>query len=271
MEIQEERVSNTPWQIRCTAEQKRFFQKFVESTGLNASEAVLKAFESFQIQSEDENNESKKILLEADILVSRLQTMIRSQLVTALEKQKQCDEERNLLEKEKDKYQFFYDETLNKVKFEFEEERTSLINKLQEESNNIKSRYELKEKESEKEFITLKEHCEILESKLQLIEREKASIQKQYSESLRLYELTDENLLEQKIKVKNLESKLNDYNNLKNKVFDLDKENSALKMKMDYLLKEETLKREALEKDLKRDFEIECMKLKQDFHIEQRQ
>jgi hypothetical protein len=60
MEIQEERVSNTPWQIRCTSEQKRFFQKFVESTGMNTSDAVMKAFEAFRIQIDDDNSESKK-------------------------------------------------------------------------------------------------------------------------------------------------------------------------------------------------------------------
>ena len=62
MEIQEEKVSNTPWQIRCSSEQKKFFQKFVESTGMNASEAIMRAFEAFRIQIDDENNESKKIL-----------------------------------------------------------------------------------------------------------------------------------------------------------------------------------------------------------------
>lgn len=123
MEIQEERASNTPWQIRCTTEQKRFFQKFVESTGMNAADAVMKSFEAFRIQIEDDNNESKQILLEADSLVSRLQKMIRSQLVTAIEKQKQCDEERKELSKEKDKYQSFYEETLSKIKSEFEAEK----------------------------------------------------------------------------------------------------------------------------------------------------
>ena len=65
METQEEKISNTPWQIRCSPEQKHFFQQFVAQSGLSAQEAIARAFESFRIQI-SENAEEKKVKMMFD-------------------------------------------------------------------------------------------------------------------------------------------------------------------------------------------------------------
>ncbi len=264
MEI-EEKVSNTPWQIRCSPEQKRFFQKFVEATGLNAQEAIARAFEAFKIQSSDDS-QSKKVLFEFDSMIERLQSMMRSQIIVALEKQKQCDEEKTQLESEKSKYQSFYDETLSKIKTDFETEKTSLKMELEEKFKTSQIQFEIQLKNKELEFVKFNEKYEKLDADFQRLDREKSTLQKQYTESMRSYEISDERLMECRLKIKELEEKLRNFEATKEKNSALEKENTILQLKLDSLAKEEALKREYLEKDLRREFEMKLMQLNQVGH-----
>ncbi len=259
METQEERISNTPWQIRCSPEQKRSFQKFVEATGLNAQEAIARAFEAFKIQS-SEDSQSKKVLFEFDSMIERLQSMMRSQIIAALEKQKQCDEEKVQLENEKSKYHSFYDENLSKIKTDFETEKNNLKIEFEEKLKKSQEQFEIQIKNKELESVKLNEKYEKLDTDFQKFEREKSTLQKQYTESMRSYEISDERLMECRLKIKELEEKLRNFEATKEKNTALEKENTILQLKLDSLVKEEALKREYLEKDLRREFEMERLK-----------
>ncbi len=266
METQEERVSNAPWQIRCSPEQKRSFQKFVEGTGMNASDAIMQAFEAFKIQNEEENSESKKVLLEADSLIMRLQTMLRSQLLTAIEKQKQCSEEKNSLEEEKTKYYNYYADIMSKLEKEFEEKKGILEKNFEEKLKNFQDQFEVQVKNKELECMNLNEKYEKLESDFQRLERDKNTLQKQYTESMRLYEISDERLMECRQIISELQEKLKNFDATKERNNVLERELTIQQVKFDSLIKEEALKREYLEKDLRREFDMKFMQLNQSGH-----
>ena len=252
MESQEEKISNTPWQIRCPPEQKQFFQQFVAQSGLTAQEAIARSFESFRIQI-SEDAESKQALLEFDSLIMRLQSMMRAQLVVALEKQKQCEEEKKGLDQEKDKYHELYSEMSIRIENEFEVKKNELYAENLKNINLLKADFEEKIKTVEKNILDLRLKNENLESSLQKSEREKIIIQKQYQDSLRAYEIADDRLMELKEKNKSLQEKLANYELLREKNLSLEKEVAVLHVKLDATIREESIKREYMEKEIRRE------------------
>ena len=110
------------------------------------------------------------------------------------------------------------------------------------------------------------EKVEQLEIKCSNFERDKNTLQKQYTESMRSYEIADERLMEFRLKIKELEEKLKNFDSIKDKNIHLEKEVTVLQVKLESLVKEETLKREYLEKDLRREFDMKMMQLNQGGH-----
>ena len=189
--------------------------------------------------------------------MARLQAMVRSQLVIAIEKQKQCHEEKLQLEQEKAKYQEFYDETFSKIKSDFDLEKEEQEKIFQENIKQLKNNFDSELNNREKLFYDLKEKYEKLELEVQKLDKEKSLIQKQYQESMRSYEIADERLVECRAKIKDLEEKLRNFEIIKEKNISLEKELFILQVKFESLIKEEALKREFLEKELKRDLKFE--------------
>jgi hypothetical protein len=96
---------------------------------------------------------------------------------------------------------------------------------------------------------------------------------------MRSYEISDERLIECRIKIKELEEKLRGFEATKDQNSKLEKELAILQMQFESLKKEETLryeslikeeamKREYLEKDLRREFEVKLMQMNQSHQSE---
>lgn len=260
METQDEKISNVPWQIRCSPEQKQFFQQFVAQSGMSAQEIITRSFEAFRIQIA-EDSPSKKVLLEFDSLIGRLQTMMRSQILAALELQRQCDEDQKSLQEEKQKYHEYYEDVLTKLEAEFELKKQIIESEAQKESHNLKEDYENKLLENEKEFILLREGLEKFESENQSLKREKEILSRQSSDALRNYEIADGRIFELNLKVKNLEEKISRYEKVEQQNFQLEKDLMKLQVQYDGLVQAEELKREYLEKDLRREFEVKLREI----------
>ena len=100
------------------------------------------------------------------------------------------------------------------------------------------------------------EKIENLEQKIKNIERDKETVQKQYTESMRSYEIADERLMELRLKLKDSDEKLKNLDATKEKNSALEKELTILQVRFEGLIKEEAMKRDYLEKDLRREFEL---------------
>lgn len=261
VETQDEKISNVPWQIRCSPEQKQFFQQFVAQSGMSAQEVIARSFEAFRIQIADDSP-SKKVLLEFDSLIGRLQTMMRSQILAALEQQRQCDDEQKCLQVEKQKYQEYYEEVLAKLESEFELKKQALESQIQKENLKLKEEYENNLLEKEKEFTFLKEKIEKFEIENQALKREKDVLLRQSSDALRNYEIADGRIFELNLKVKKLEESILKYEKIEQQNFQLEKELMKLQVQYEGLIKEEEIKREYLEKDLRREFEAKLREIK---------
>lgn len=85
-----------------------------------------------------------------------------------------------------------------------------------------------------------------MESELENEKRTRTTVQKQHQESMRLYEIADERLMEFREKIKDLEEKLRGYEIVKEKNNSLEKEILVLQVKYDSLAREENIKREYL-------------------------
>lgn len=260
METQDERISNVPWQIRCSPEQKQFFQQFVAQSGMSAQEIIARSFESFRIQIA-EDSPSKKVLLEFDSLIGRLQTMMRSQILVALEQQRQCEDDQKSLQDEKQKYHEYYEDVLTKIEAEFELKKQLFESEAQKEMSKLKEEYANRLLNNEKEFILLMEQKENFESENKALKRDKEILSKQASDALRNYEIADGRIFELNLKVKKLEETILKYEKVEQQNFQLEKDLMKLQVQYDGLVQAEELKREYMEKDLRREFEVKLREM----------
>ena len=240
----------SPWQVRCSAEQKRHFQNAVSESGLNASEFLERAVQAMRV-SESENDEIKSVYAEADGLLSRLQALIRAQIGIALEKQQQFEEkQKNALLREEEA-SGYYDELKTKLEAEHETRKLELEASAKQEVETFSKQSTAELEKKNRENIFLQERLEKLDLELSQLQQDKSAIQRQYTDSMRLYEIADDRLMEAKKTIMMQEDKLKNYESLKDRCIFLEKEVAVLQVKNDSVIREEALKREYLEKELR--------------------
>ncbi|APJ05253.1 hypothetical protein [Silvanigrella aquatica] len=222
------------WQVRCSNKDLRFFKEVTSKFNMTAPQVVKLAFENLLLN-QDKESESNKVLTEVDTIMTRLHNTIRSQILLNFEKEEQLkkqalemeteqialENERNLLESN---LKSEYEEKMKKVEFEFHEKLGIQVGEFEE-------RVSLKDGE----LLSLRELYEEFEAKYGRLEKEHSTLQQQYKNNLRLIEITDDRLLETKIKVKELEDKLQKQDVLFEKVRSLEIENAVLKTKNETL------------------------------------
>ena len=86
--------------LRCTPEQKDFFQKVIAGSGRNGAELFSEAIENMQVKESDDPNLIKE-LAEADRLLDRLGKLIRSEIYLVAEAKRQTQSEHEQFLKEK--------------------------------------------------------------------------------------------------------------------------------------------------------------------------
>ena len=164
---------------------------------------------------------------------SKASRWVRSgvQLSSKREPKKQSldlESEQIVLEKEKKSFEenlrSEYEEKINQIEFDFNE-------KLGIQREEFEEKISLKEGER----LTVLEKYEELEIKYTRLEKEFSSLQQQNKNNLKLIEISDDRLLETKIRVKDLEDKLQKQDALFERVRSLEIENAVLKSKNDGL------------------------------------
>lgn len=251
----------TTWLVKCTHAQKEVLQKNAADSGKAVAQFLVDSVQRSLLKDalSDSDLETRKEFSEVDDLIERLNHLIYAKMYVLIEKQKKAEElKASLTQKENDCSQD-YEKLQSDLKKQYEEKERSLTDKVVQEIQEAKNACQDKLQEQESELMTALEKIEALEERLKKTEREKEGLQKQYTESMRSYEISDERLMECRLKIKELEDKLRGFDATKEKNYALEKELTILQVKFDGLVKEETLKREYLEKDLRREFEVKMM------------
>ena len=231
-EIQDQGIGN--WQVRCSNKDLRFFKEVTSKFNMTAPQVVKLAFENLLLN-QDKESESNKILTEVDALMTRLHNTIRSHVLLNFEKEEQLkkqsidlESEQIALENEKKSFEgnlrFESEEKIEQIEFDFNEK---LGIQMQEFEENISLK--------EGELLSLREKYEEMEAKYTRLEKEYSTLQQQNKNNLRLVEISDDRLLETKMKVKDLEDKLQKQDALFERVRSLEIENAVLKSKNDGL------------------------------------
>ena len=195
-----------------------------------------------------------KDVSEANQLLSRLSLLVHGQLALNKEKELALTETQTEFEK---KHALLVEELQHQkdvMNEEFDSWKQQITTQHEIALQQQNELYQKEKKETENQILSLKEQLEEKDAVLKKELREKDIFQKQTTESLRLYEIADERLMELRMKTKELEEQLRDFHSTKEKNVALEKEVTVLQVKFDGLVKEEQLKRDYLEKDLRREF-----------------
>ena len=264
----ESKKNPTAWLVKCSHEQKEILQKKAAESGKSVAQFLV---ESVQISAMKEvstcaNKETQKEFSEIDNLIERLNHLIYAKVYTLIEKEKMADDLKTSLTRKENEYQKDYQELKNNLTKEMDERRVHLKNEAELTLVEERQKFNAELSKKEQELMLSIEKVKQLEIKCSNFERDKNTLQKQYTESMRSYEIADERLMEFRLKVKELEEKLKHFEATREKNNSLEKEVTVLQVKLESLVKEETLKREYLEKDLRREFDMKMMQLNQGGH-----
>ena len=254
----ESKKSPTAWLVKCSQEQKEILQKKAAESGKSVAQFLVESVQMSAMKEvlTDANKQTKKEFSEIDNLIERLNHLIYAKVYTLIEKEKMAEDLKTSLTRKEDECEKDYQELKENLTKEYAEKKDILKNEVDRVLNEERQKYTSEMKQKENELITSSEKIELLEQKIKNLERDKDVLQKQNTESMRSYEIADERLMELRFKIKDLEEKLKNFESTKEKNTALEKENTILQVKFDGLVKEETLKREYLEKDLRREFEM---------------
>lgn len=261
----ESKKNSTAWLVKCSQEQKEILQKKAAESGKNVAQFLVDSVQTSAIKEalSVANKETKKEFSEIDNLIERLNNLIYAKVYTLIEKEQTAEELKTSLARKENDCQKDYQDLKSQLTKEFDEKKSQLKHELDLILSEEKKKYQEEISKKELESIGFQEKIEQLDAKIEALEREKNTLQKQYTESMRSYEIADERLMEFRLKIKDLEEKLKNFDSTREKNNSLEKEVTVLQVKLESLVKEEALKREYFEKDLKREFEMKISQLKQ--------
>lgn len=264
----ESKKNPTAWLVKCSHEQKEILQKKAAESGKSVAQFLLNSVQMSAMKEvlNDANKETQKEFLEIDNLIERLNHLIYAKVYTLIEKEKMAEDLKTSLTRKENECQKDYQELKNNLTKEMDERREQLKNEAEFTLVEERQKFNAELSKKEQELMLSIEKVEQLEIKCSNFERDKNTLQKQYTESMRSYEIADERLMEFRLKIKELEEKLKHFEATREKNNSLEKEVTVLQVKLESLVKEETLKREYLEKDLRREFDMKMMQLNQGGH-----
>jgi len=261
-EKNESKKSPTAWLVKCSQEQKEILQKKAAESGKSVAQFLVESVQTSAMKEvlTGATKETQKEFSEIDNLIERLNQLIYAKVYTLIEKEKMTEDLKTSLTRKEDECEKDYQELKDTLTKEYTEKKDILKKEVDQVLIDERQKYGEDIAKKEQELLSLREKNEQLEGKIKKLERENEIAQKQITESKHSYEIADERLMELRSKANDLEEKLRKFNATIEKNNLLEKELIILQVKFEGLVKEEALKRDYLEKDLKREFE---MKLKE--------
>ena len=220
----QEKSRSTAWLIRCSQEQKDFFQKVSAESGKNAADFILSSIENYKIKSNlSENSAIQKDLQESEYLIERLTSLIRSKILVLSEKEIQFQSDLELHNNEKRNLQKNYEENEKILKEEFENQSEKIIENFTTQIQNLENTNEELKKNHEITFDKLLQKQGDLENRLQQKINENQILQKQVSDSMRLYESVEERNTELKKTSEKFEKENEELKKQSDRCYQLDK------------------------------------------------
>lgn len=267
MEFIEENTENqrkvyTSWLVKCTQEQKEILQKECAGSGKTVPEFLLNSIQGARLKEAFyEQEETQKEFVEMDKLIERLQQLMFAKMSIVLEKERKAKESETFFQEKSRELE----EATQQLKTSLEEEFSLKEQKLQDslEQHLMQETQKFHETLGQKETQlqeSLTQHTKDKET-VKKQEDRLASLETQLSQSHKNYQILENRLMEILAKQKDLEEKALAFDKEKSKNELLEKELLKLQLRYDSLEREEALKREFLEKDLRREFEIMKLKL----------
>lgn len=264
----ESKKSPTAWLVKCSQEQKELLQKRAAESGKSVAQFLVDAVQTSSIKEAltGANNETQKEFSEIDGLLERLNHLIYAKVYTLIEKEKNADELKVSLTRKENECEKDYQDLKDKLEKEYSEKKDILKNEVEQILIEERQKNNVIFVQKEQECLSLQEKNEQLEAKVKKLERDNEIAQKQITESKHSYEIADERLMELRSKIKDQEEKLRTFNSTIEKNNLLERELTILQVKFDGLKNEEAIKREYLEKDLRREFDMKLIHLNQGGH-----
>ena len=259
----------TSWLVKCTQEQKENLQKECANSGKTVPEYLLESIQGARLKEAFRaQEETQKEFVEIDKLIERLQQLMFAKMSIVLEKERKSQESETFFQKKS----MELEEAAQQLKCTLEEEFSSKEEQMRDafETSLEKERQKFHETLGLKDTMlqeSLNQNSEYREN----IHKQKEEIQSlgtQLNQSVKNYNILENRLLEVLAKQKELEQKALAFENEKATNQLLENDLLKLQLRYDSLEREEALKREYLEKDIRREFEMKLLIQQQNNGIE---
>lgn len=238
------------WQVRCTFDDKKFFQEVSAKFNMPVSQVLRLAFENLLLNDET-NSESKKVIQEVDLLTTRLNQLIKAQLYIAFEAQQQSKSELLKLLEEKESLNQFSEVLKNSLEQEYEQKTKEFESQCNETFHHNLSELNAQLSQKEKENFTLLENIEKLNADNGTQSQQLSLMQKELIDKNKLLNTYEEREFDLKKKVFELEEKVKSQNIDTLRIQKLEVENAVLQERIEALKNEDKLKQQFIELQLK--------------------
>jgi hypothetical protein len=232
-------------------DEKKFIQESILKSGIQSGTFIKNAVDSFLLQQHEDNSKSKKVIAKIDDLTHRLNQMLRSEALAALELEKQSHEKLQEIETLKEELELEKTTVEEKLKREFEQKVSQLQEiSLQKERQQQQS-FSEKIAECENEKLDLKEQLEEIQAKYNKVFQELTVFKKQLEDKIKLLIKHEEQEFDLKKKVIDLEEKVKKHDIDTLRIQKLEIENAVLQERIEALKNEDKLKQQMIELQLK--------------------
>ncbi|RDB37357.1 MAG: hypothetical protein DCC88_00080 [Spirobacillus cienkowskii] len=245
-------TTNNRYTIRFTSnDEKNYIQESILKSGISPGIFIKNAVDSLLLQQQDGNSKAKKVIAKIDDLTQRLNHMLRSEALAALELEKQAQEKLQDIEKLKEELEQEKLGLEEKLKREFEQK----VSQLQEISlqKELQKQQSFSEKiaECENEKLDLKEQLEEIQAKYNKVFQELTVFKKQLEDKIKLLIKHEEQEFDLKKKVIDLEEKVKKHDIDTLRIQKLEIENAVLQERIEALKNEDKLKQQMIELQIK--------------------
>ena len=262
IQTEEAKPKITSWLVRCTAEQKEQLQRVCSEFDKPTATLLIDSLQAMNSQSllANSSDETQKDFAEMNKLIARLTQMVSAKMCVIVEKEKMADEQKTLLAAKEAELENQFETLKNELMSEVQIEKELLSKSFHSQLEAEKSKFslEISIKDTIISEATFRE--EEYNERIRFLEEKVDNLNHQLNQSYRNYDLLDEKCLDLGMKLKAYETSMVELEKLKLAFSQKCNEFSELELKYRGLAKEEELKRQYLEKELRMQFEFEMNK-----------
>jgi hypothetical protein len=233
---EDKKSKSTSWLVRCSSEQKDFFQRLAAESGKNAGDFLHDAMENFVLKSTlQESPQLQKEMSEAEFLIERLSSLVRSKIYLLCEKERQMKEEQEKILQEREAKHHLFEEEKARLEDQYEHWQEKEKQRQDDEIQSLKEHFETEKRHWDKERLILQEDTQRQEEKIKQLSVDVSLYQKQLSDAMKLYENADLRNQELKRSLEQAETRNNELKKIADAYAQQEKQLEQLQHKMEIM------------------------------------